>query len=173
MAFPEMLEMNYKTIGKTRFIGASVLFPGGDAWDSGIWVEPWRTAETYKKDLTALLEKYGIEGLKYPCSLVCSGNQGLENGKVYYIAGYFFREGTPVPEGLQYYDIETTEVGFAVFHNPHDHKDLEDTYTATRDRILSDGRSIPYPTGYWNAEVHTSGRTIGEEVDFGYIFPVV
>ncbi len=173
MAYPDMLEMKYINIGKTRFIGAAVHFTGGDAWNPEIWAAQWKAIEPYKKDLAALLEKYGIEGLKYPCSLVYSSNQELDKGAVYYIAGYFFCENTPVPEGMQYYDIETTEAGFAVFHNPHDHKDLEDTYTATRDRILSDGHSIPYPVGYWNAEVHTTGRTTGEEVDFGCIFPIV
>ncbi len=172
MAFPEMIKMDYMNIGKVRFIGASVLFTGDDAWDSEIWIGLWKAVDAYHDELTAMLEKYGIEGLKYPCSLVYSGDQGLD-GEVYYIAGYFFREGTPVPEGLQYHDIESTEIGFAHFHNQHDHKDLEDTYTATRDRILSDGHKIPYPVGYWNAEVHTSGRTIGEEVNFGYLFPVV
>ena len=172
MAFPEMIEMDYKDIGKTRFIGAAALFTGGDAWDPEIWVRQWKEADAYRDTLSNLLGQYGIESLKYPCSLVYTDNEKLEEAKVYYIAGHFFRQDTPVPEGLQYCDIETTMVGFALFHNQHDHKDLEDTYTATRDRILSDGHFIPYPKGYWNAEVHTTGRTIGEEVDFGYMFPV-
>ena len=171
MAFPEMIEIKYLPIGKTRFIGSETLFSGEDAWDSGIWVKLWKQTEVFWKELSALLTEYGVDDMKYPCSMVYSGNQGLD-GKVYYIAGYFFREGTPVPDGLQFNDIETTEVGFARFHNPHDHKDLEDTYTATRDRILQDGHKIPYPAGYWNAEVHTTGRIVGEEVDFGYMFPV-
>ena len=106
MAFPEMIEMDYKDIGKTRFIGAAALFTGGDAWDPEIWVRQWKEADAYRDTLSNLLGQYGIESLKYPCSLVYTDNEKLEEAKVYYIAGHFFRQDTPVPEGLQYCDID-------------------------------------------------------------------
>lgn len=167
----KMTSMTYLTIGKARFIGADVKFEGDDAWDTkDLWEKMWQTTEAHREELHALLTEYGTE-IQFPCSLVHSGNQELATD-VHYIAGYFFRENTPIPAGLQFYDIKTIQVGFAVFQNTDEPKDLENAYISARDRILQEGHGIPYPEGYWNAEVHTGGDTSGEDNNFGYMFPI-
>lgn len=72
-----------------------------------------------------------------------------------YLVGRFFKAGTPVPDGYSYRDLAPQTVGMAVYEKMTDIDDeFWQRYITTRDLILSDGVTIPYPVGYWHAEVY-------------------
>lgn len=155
----------YRNEGKMRFIGI-------DAWRTGEdWGALWERSAGFLPTLDALREKYAA-GVSEPCSLLHSGGKevGIEE---HFLAGYFFKADTPVPEGYDYYDVETERIGYAVYVTDNIGVDMENAYVITRDRILGEGFFVPYPQGYWHAEVYTNGRPHDGEYRFGYMFPVI
>jgi len=89
------------------------------------------------------------------------------------IGGYFFKAGTPVPEGLIYYDIPTVNIGYGIYRGGENFGgDLFDAYECTRDKILSDGVVIPYPEKYWTAAEFIGGEPRAGDYRFGYVFGV-
>ena len=155
----------YLSMGKVRFIGI-------DAWRTGEdWGALWARAEEFMPVLDALMAYYAID-VTQRCSLIHSG--GFEVGvEEHFIAGRFFKAGTPVPEGYDYYDVLTERAGYAVYSSRDFNMDIEPAYTLTRDKILGDGLLVPYPQGYWHAEVYTDGRPHEGYYRFGYMFPAV
>ncbi len=155
----------YLNQGKMRFIGI-------DAWRTGDdWGGLWERTEDFMPTLDSLMEDYSV-GISEPCSLLHSGGKdvGIEE---HFLAGYFFKSDTPVPEGYDYYDIETKCVGYAIYVTDNIGVDMENAYAMTRDKILGDGHLVPYPQGYWHAEVYTNGRPHDGEYRFGYMFPLI
>lgn len=155
----------YRALGKMRFIGI-------DAWRTGDdWGGLWERSGDFMPELKALHDQYAAE-IPEACSLIHSGAKevGIEE---HFLAGYFFKADTPVPEGYDYYDIETNWVGYAVYVSDNIGAEMEDAYVHTRDCILGDGFFVPYPEGYWHAEVYTNGRPHDGEYRFGYMFPVI
>ena len=72
---------------------------------------------------------------------------------MHYVVGRFMQAGTPVPEGFDFVDLAPSAAALAVIRGEFDEM-IWPMYAATRDRILSDGRGIPYPEGYFHAEVY-------------------
>ena len=156
---------NYLNQGKMRFIGI-------DAWRTGDdWGGLWERTEDFMPVLDTLMKDYSV-GILEPCSLLHSGGKdvGIEE---HFLAGYFFKADTPVPDGYDFYDVETERVGYAVYVTDNIGIDMENAYAMTRDKILDDGHLVPYPQGYWHAEVYTNGRPHDGEYRFGYMFPVI
>ncbi len=156
---------NYLNQGKMRFIGI-------DAWRTGDdWGGLWERTEDFMPVLDTLMKDYSV-GILEPCSLLHSGGKdvGIEE---HFLAGYFFKADTPVPDGYDFYDVKTERVGYAVYVTDNIGVDMENAYAMTRDRILGDGHLVPYPQGYWHAEVYTNGRPHDGEYRFGYMFPVI
>ena len=154
----------YRNEGKMRFIGI-------DAWRTGEdWGGLWERTGDFMPELEKLRKRYAA-GISEPCSLMHAGGKavGVEE---HFLAGYFFKADTPVPEGYDYFDVETTCVGYGVYVTQDIGEDMENAYSMTRDRILGDGYLVPYPQGYWHAEVYTNGRPHEGEYRFGYVFPV-
>ena len=155
----------YHAFGRMRFIGI-------DAWRTGEdWGDLWGRSAEFMPKLKELHEQFGAD-ITESCSLIHSGAKevGIEE---HFLAGYFFRADTPVPEGYDYYDIETNWTGYACYISGSIAEEMEDAYVCTRDTILGDGFFVPYPKGYWHAEVYTNGRPHDGEYRFGYMFPVV
>ena len=153
----------YIEIGKVRFIGKEF------ATNPDIHLS--RPDESLP-ELVPLLPEYGTE-ITALCHIVHHYG-GAWNQRVCTMMGYFFKAGTPVPEGYDYYDVPTIHAAYAVYHSPDFDGDYFDkAYTFTRDQILGDGVNIPYPQAYWTAEVYTEGFFTGSgEHRFGYLFSV-
>jgi hypothetical protein len=89
------------------------------------------------------------------------------------IGGWFFKAGTPVPEGCIYYDVPTVNIGYGIYCGDESFGgDPFDAYVFTRDQILSDGVIIPYPEAYWSAMQFIDGEPRKGIYRFGYMFGV-
>lgn len=164
----------YLQPGKTRFIGVEVKAPQeepafGNAEGRGQKMLELLTP--YKGRLDSLQTEYGsvITDL---CYINHSRNEELGTDERLML-GYFYQEGTPVPEGLSYIDIFTETVGYGMYCTENVVEDEEMAYVTTRDRILHDGNSVPYPVGYWTAMVFTHGLPHQGKYCFGYMFPAL
>lgn len=153
----------YVNTGKLRFIGIDA-YRTGDDWDA-----LWDRSSEFLPQLEAMLEEYGAF-VSYPSSLMHSGGKevGVEE---HFLAGYFFKEGTPVPEGYDYFDIDASVLGYGIYTTEEFPGDMESVYVMARDKILIDGYFIPYPQGYCHAEIYTDGRDFEGSLRIGYMFP--
>lgn len=153
----------YVNTGKLRFIGIDA-YRTGDDWDA-----LWERSSEFLPQLESMLDEYGAF-VSYPSSLMHSGGKdvGVEE---HFLAGYFFKADTPVPEGYDYYDIEAEVLGYGIYTTDNFPGDLESVYVMARDKILNDGYLIPYPQGYCHAEVYTDGRDFEGSLRIGYMFP--
>ena len=150
-------KFEYIELGKTRFIGQTVEHDDVD--------EVFDSLEPYAADINI---EYSY------CYLTHFNGQEWQLGGPS-IFGRFYKEGTPVPDGYDFYDVPTEHAAFAVYssddfcgdiHNP------DDAYVFTRDQILADGVSIPYPQAYWQSVVYTDGFPVKGKYRFGYLFSV-
>jgi len=164
----------YRTLGKLRFIGYAMdKFQTGEGWD-----KHWAHKDEFMPKLDELAKEYGAQITEECAMMHHNGKEvGVEN---HYLAGRLFKEGTPVPDGYDYYDIPTEEAAYAICTSNHYDGDLGLAYVLTRDKILSDKINIPYPHAYWHAAVYTDGRPANWHDDdgsprdkdcrFGYLF---
>ncbi|MDR0948564.1 MAG: hypothetical protein LBM69_03490 [Lachnospiraceae bacterium] len=159
----------YLNLPALRFIGVDANSRGGD-WGN-LWAE--------KREFLPALENMSdaiCPQIPQLCGLQHSAN-GNVNVEDHLVVGYFFRADTPAPDGYDYMDFPALTVGFATF----DHASLDDNvelrpYVITRDRILNDGKIIPYPIGYWSCEVYYDAAPLFDDdspaFKLGYMFPV-
>ena len=163
----------YRTLGKLRFIGI-------DAWRTGEeWDALWARSGDFMTKLDGLMSEYAAD-LRYDCAFMHHNGNEVDTEN-HYLAGRFFKEDTPVPEGYDYYDVPTEEAAYAIYNvNKYD-GDIGLAYYFTRDQILSEGvKKIPYPKSYWHAAVYTDGRPKDwhasppkeNALRFGYMFSV-
>lgn len=150
-------KFEYIKIGKTRFIGQTIEHDDVD--------EVFESLEPYAADIT----------IEYSYCYLTHFNEREWQFSGPSIFGRFYKEGTPVPEGYDFYDVPTEHAAYAIYnsedfcgdiHNP------DDAYVFTRDQILADGVPIPYPQAYWQSVVYTDGFPVQGEYRFGYLFSV-
>ncbi len=154
----------YRDLGKLRFIGI-------DAWRTGEdWGDLWARSGEFMPALDALASEYGVE-ISENCSMMHHNGHEVDTEN-HYLAGRFFKTGTPVPQGCDYYDVPTVRAAYAVYSSDNFNGDIWQAYDFTRDQILGDGVSIPYPKAYWHAEVYTDGRPREGSCRFAYMFSV-
>ena len=162
----------YLNLGNIRFIGI-------DAWRTGEeWDDLWARSREYIPTLDKLMAEYAVD-ISDNCAMMHHNGNEVDTEN-HYLAGRFFKEGTPVPEGFDYYDIPTKQAAYAVYTINKSDGDIGLAYTFTRDQILSEGIKIPYPHAYWHAAVYTNGRpkdwhaTVPKDglYRFGYMFSV-
>ena len=153
----------YLEIGKVRFIGLEFAKHPD--------IHLLRPAESLPK-LMPLLPVYGTE-ITALCHLE-HHHGGEVNVNQCNMMGYFFKDGTPVPEGYDFYDVPTEYVGHGVYYSlDFDGNVFDAAYEFTRDQILGDCVHIPYPSAYWTAEVYPEGFFAGSGAfRFGYMFGV-
>ena len=153
----------YIEIGKVRFIGKEF------AKNPEIHVA--RPAEALP-ELIEMLPEYGTE-ITALCHLE-HHHGGEVNVNQCNMMGYFCKAGTPVPVGYDFYDVPTEHAAYAVYSSPNfDGNYFDAAYEFTRDQILGDNVNIPYPQGYWTADVYLQGFSGGGGSHrFGYLFSV-
>ena len=153
----------YVNTGKLRFIGIDAYCKCDD------WNAHWERSLELLPQLEAMLDEYGAF-VTYPSALIHSGGKevGIEE---HFLAGYFFKQGTPVPEGYDYFDIDAEVLGYGIYTTDDFPGDMESVYVMARDKILNDGFLIPYPQGYCHAEIYTDGRDFEGALRIGYMFP--
>jgi hypothetical protein len=154
----------YVTLEKLRFIGI-------DAWRTGEdWDMLWSRSGEFMSALDELMCEYAAD-IPYDCAMMHHNGNEVDSEN-HYIAGRFFKENTPVPDGYDYYDVPTEQAAYVSYSMVKFDGDIGLAYYHTRDRILSDGVKIPYPHAYWHASVYTDGRPQDGLYRFGYMFSV-
>ena len=151
----------YKKMSAMRFIGRE----GDDLDNMEIRRELFRTLDAmndYKSDFdydVLFMHHYGL---------------GVDVGQWHGVWGRFMKADAPVPEGFIYCDFVPHREGkagppyisqfaFATFSGDNDaiHRhegyDSDAMYDVTRNIMLGQGVSIPYPDKYWTAEVFPDG----------------
>jgi AraC-like DNA-binding protein len=161
----EREKFEYIRLGKCRFIGVDAFRTGED------WGKLWLRRAEFLPALKALMPEYATS-IKDNCGMKHhnGGAHGDENLEWHFLVGYFFKDGTPVPEGYDYYDVPTENAAHAVYVRESLEHEIEPAYQFTRDQILSDGFIIPYPESYWYAEIFERGWET--DLRFGYMFGV-
>ena len=147
----------YLKTGRMRFIGAK---------DGG---------ENLQKLMPALenLLKDHASVIPFFCHLCHHGHKEIGEEEERNLDGYFFKEGTPVPEGADYFDILSEDIGFGVYITHDADADWSRRYDQTRDRILGDGYPVPYPIGYWDSVAKVEEASADRKFVFGIILPAV
>jgi hypothetical protein len=141
------------TTAKFEYIEIPALrFIGIDAWRTKEeWGDMWRRKDEFLPQLERMKDKISSI-MPYTCAFMHH-----DDGEVDVInrmlIGKFFNADTSVPDGYDYHDLKPQTAAYAVFDDMIEDK-LWQRYEATRDRILNEGITIPYPVGYWHAEVY-------------------
>ncbi len=153
----------YRMIGRLRLIGVG-------AWPNEEWDALWARKEGFMPALDELMSDFGSD-ISFDCAFMHHNGRDVDSEN-HYLAGRFFKEGTPVPDGLDYYDVPTEQAAYAVYHINKFDGDIGAAYYYTRDQILSDGIGIPYPHSYWHASVYLDGRPTVNACRLGYLFSI-
>ena len=162
----------YCTLGKVRFIGI-------DAWHTGEeWDTLWSRKREFMPALDELMHDYAIE-ITDDCSMMHHNGNEVDTEN-HYLAGRFFKLGTPVPEGYDYFDVPTERCAYAIYATNKYDGDIGLAYNFTRDQVLSEGVKIPYPHAYWHATVYIDNRPkdwhaaipTKRDYRFGYMFSI-
>ena len=139
------VKFEYIEIPALRFIGI-------DAWRTKEdWGDMWRRKDEFMPKLENMQEQISFI-IPCTCALM-HHDDGAVDVINRMLIGKFFNADTPVPDGYDFHDLKPQTVAYAVFDDMTEDK-LWQRYEVTRDKILSDGITIPYPVGYWHAEVY-------------------
>jgi len=143
----EMLGIEYIHLPPLRFIGMDVKPTRKNAGNL------WAKADEFMPLLDTSDHCAAI--IDVPCGFM--HQEDMESGKgtkYHYLAGRFMNACTPVPEGFGYRDVPESDAAIATFYGEFNDM-IRQVYVLTRDRIMRDGRGIPYPVGYFYAELYT------------------
>ena len=165
------MSFEYRTTGRMRFIGVETKAPQ-DAWDTDeVEQRLFHRLEPLKPQLDQLKTEYGCS-IPYLCTLCHSRHHelGADNR---FMLGYFYKEGTSVPENADYFDVISEQIGYGVYHPTDFHTNQEKGYVQTRDTILGDGNLVPYPVGYWDAVALIDGMPHDGDFEFGSVLPAL
>lgn len=163
----EMESIKYLKLPALRFIGKDVRARGPDAGMQ--YGNMWAKSSEFMPILDNMLE-YASE-ITDPCALMHHDNMDADQDNMHYIVGRFMKADTPVPEGYDYKDLPESNVAFAIYYGEFSDM-ISKIYALTRDKILCDEKGIPYPVGYFHAEVYVKDNIPKDGVisKMGYIF---
>ena len=162
----KLAKLEYLHLPALRFIGKDVISSGPDAGNQYglMWA---KSGEIFS--VLDQMENYASL-LRDNCALMHHDNLD-GNHPMHYIVGRFMKAESSVPEGFDYYDIPASCAALAIYYGEFNDM-IDQAYTMTRDRILADGRGIPYPVGYYHAEVYVPANIPKDGVvsQLGYLF---
>ncbi|MBS6475419.1 MAG: hypothetical protein KH354_05495 [Clostridiales bacterium] len=149
----------YRKLPPVRFVGLE-FFCGSDDW-----------ATTRQKVISVLdkMPEYA-SGFDYDLTLTHHFGRPVDTERNHDYIGRFMKADSPVPDGFIYWDFVSdarntscltfcSQFAFSVFAGDHDamHRhngfDVNALYDITRNIILEEKITIPYPEFYWTAEV--------------------
>jgi len=150
--FVELESIRYINLPATRFIGKGVMASGPDAGQK--YGEMWGKSGEFMPALDGMTDC--TTDIADPCALTHFSNRKHDEagGDMHYIVGKFMKAGTPVPEGLDFWDMAPTTVGLAVVRGEFNDI-IDNAMMMSHDKIVSDGYAITYPDNYFHAEVYT------------------
>lgn len=187
-----IVHWEYRKLPPVRFIGLELLYDGDDC-------------VTVRNKVTAVLDKMPeyASGFDYDLTLSHHFGKGIDKERRHDYIGRFMKEDAPVPSGFVYWDFVPddsntpyltfcSQFAFSVFAGEHDallrHEgfDVNALYDITRNLILEEKITIPYPEIYWTAEVQFdradgtiynpenlfSGENKSNQVSRGYLFSI-
>ncbi|MBQ7314370.1 MAG: hypothetical protein IJW81_12375 [Clostridia bacterium] len=156
----------YVRTGKMRFIGAN---------SQGSYSSPGSVCKTIDELMPALkdLLKDHASVIPFLCQFCHHGHKEIGVEEEHWMEGYFFREGTPVPDGADYFDILSEDVGLGIYLTRDVNEDWCPRYDQTRDRILGDGNLVPYPIAYWDSGAKIDLTSKDDECALAMILPAV
>ena len=153
----------YRTLPAVRFIGIEIYWEHG--YDGLLW-------ETTRKKVSSVLDSMPdyVSGFDYDLTLTHHFGKKVEIEHCHVYIGRFMKADTPVPEGFVHWDFVPddkitpyltfcSQLAFSVLVGDHDtlHNqegfDVNALYDVTRNIILEQKVTIPYPEIYWTAEV--------------------
>jgi len=161
-------KFEYIELGKVRFIGldeirtkrgaAELLIDGSD----------------FLSVIDSPLLKHSATEITDNCVMI--HHSGTNHEETHILIGRFFKADTPVPEGYDFFDVLTEKAAYAIYSSDNFSGDLvhgpEDAYSLTRDQILGNNVTIPFPQAYWHAVVFTNGLPVQGKYRYGYMFSV-
>lgn len=161
----EVESIDYLVLPPLRFIGKDVIASGPDAGDA--YGNMWGQSGTFMPVLDAMQDDASV--ITNPCALMHHNNQEADQ-QMHYMVGRFMKEGTPVPDGLDYYDLPASTV-CRIFYRGEFNDAICQAYEKTRDTILQQKHGIPYPVGYFHAEIYPADNIPegGVVSRFGYL----
>jgi len=159
--------IKYIDLSAVRFIGKDVLAKGKERGKK--YGEMWDKSDEFMPVLDTMADYATI--ITEPCALMHHNNGAYNKNPMHYIVGKFMKASTPVPEGFDYWDIPKTKMAYAIFNGEFDAM-INNAYKMTRDKVLADGWKIPYPGGYFHAEVYVKENIPQKGVvsRLGYLF---
>jgi len=135
----------YVNLPALRFIGI-------DAWRTKEdWGDLWRRQHEFMPLLDDMREHIS-PAMPHICAFM-HHDDGEVDVINRFLIGRFFSADTPVPEGYDHHGLRPQTAAYAIYDGMTEDR-LWQRYEVTRDRILSEGVLIPYPVGYWHAEVY-------------------
>ena len=173
----------YKQVPAIRFIGKECLHNPGDDKDI------CENDINIRKDVFTVLDamQQYKSGFDYDVLFMHHYGKGVDKEPWHGFWGRFMAADTPVPEGFVSWDLVPddsdtpyltfrSQFAFAKFSGDIEamHKregyDSDAMYDVTRNIILGQGVTIPYPEIYWTAEVFLDGS---DECGTAYMFSVI
>lgn len=161
----EAESIEYLDLPPLRFIGKDVIASGPDAGDA--YGRMWGQSASFMPILEGMQDY--ASSIADPCALMHHDNQEADK-QMHYLVGRFMKAGTPVPDGLDYYDLPASSV-CRIFYRGEFDDAISQAYEKTRDTILLEKHTVPYPVGYFHAEIYPADNIPENGVvsRFGYL----
>jgi len=164
--------LTYIDLPATRFIGMEVV----EDWPAAMALhnELWARRGEFLSVLEAMTEYATV--ITEICALTHNNNldHGESESPEHYLIGKFMAADTPVPEGFAYYDVPATKAALGVFKGEWNDM-MENGGWMLWQKIERGKYNVPYPEGWFFAEVYIEGSVPEEGVvsKMGFLNPVV
>jgi hypothetical protein len=155
----------YRTLPAVRFIGIEIFYDDFGGYSG----EHWAKVREQAASVLDTMSEYA-SSFDYDLTLSHHFGKKVDKERNHDYIGRFMKAGTPVPEGFVHWDFVPddkdtpyltfcSQFAFSVFAGNHDNLhcgegfDVNALYDVTRNIILENKVTIPYPEVYWTAEV--------------------
>lgn len=158
-------KLEFEAFGPYRFVGKSVYARSGSKYSGAIFGGLWGASEPIFEQLDQL-SGY-VAGERDKAALLTADKYDEEKCLLGYTVGRFMKPGTPVPEGLDYFDIPEMIVAKGLVAGEFDDM-VDNAHRLVEEEIARQGEYIP--TYQVLAEVYTKDTIAkgGVHSVFGY-----